>query len=79
MKIDFPEATNVHRRIPKEAFYKRLQLSTALKDRFISDVDHIFVENSLTADMGDTPILPEHTDLYDIERIIMRKNKESNR
>ena len=50
MKIDFPEATNVHRRIPKEAFYKRLQLSTALKDRFISDVDHIFVENSLTAD-----------------------------
>ena len=50
MKIDFPEATNVHRRIPKEAFYKRLQLSAALKDRFISDVEHIYVENSMTAE-----------------------------
>lgn len=48
--IDFPEATRVHRRMPKEAFYKRLQLTTALKDKFISDVDRIFVENSLTMD-----------------------------
>ncbi len=50
MRIVFPEATKVHRRIPKEAFYKRLQLSAALKDKFISDVDRIFVENSLTVD-----------------------------
>ena len=48
--IDFPEATRVHRRMPKEAFYKRLQLTTALKDKFVSDVDRIFVENSLTMD-----------------------------
>ena len=50
MRIEFPEATKVHRRIPKEAFYKRLQLSSALKDKFISDVDRIFVENSFTVD-----------------------------
>ncbi len=50
MRIEFPEATKVHRRIPKEAFYKRLQLSAALKDKFISDVDRIFVENSFTVD-----------------------------
>ena len=48
--IDFPEATRIHRRIPKEAFYKRLSLTTALKEKFVSDVDRIFIENSLTMD-----------------------------
>lgn len=46
--IHFPEATTVHRRMPKEAFYQRLNLTAALKDKFVSDVDRIFVENSLT-------------------------------
>ena len=46
--INFPEATVVHRRLPKEAFYKRLPLTTSLKDKFVSDVDRIYVENSLT-------------------------------
>ena len=45
---DFPKATYVHRRIPKDAFYKRLSLNAALKEKFVSDVDKIFVENSLT-------------------------------
>lgn len=48
--IDFPEATRVHRRMPKEAFYKRLTLTTALKEKFVSDVDRVFIENSLTMD-----------------------------
>lgn len=48
--IDFPAATAVHRRIPKEAFYKHLPLTKVLKEKFISDVDRIFVENSLTKD-----------------------------
>lgn len=46
--IDFPAATAVHRRMPKEAFYKHLPLTKPLKEKFVSDVDHIFVENSLT-------------------------------
>jgi len=46
--IDFPAATAVHRRMPKEAFYKHLPLTKPLKEKFISDVDRIFVENSLT-------------------------------
>ena len=46
--IDFPVSTIVHRRLPKEAFYKHLQLSTALKSRFVSDVEELSVENSLT-------------------------------
>lgn len=46
--IDFPESTAVHRRIPKEAFYKHLPLTAALKTKFVSDVDRIVVQNSLT-------------------------------
>ena len=46
--IDFPEATRVHKRMPKEAFYKRLTMTTALREKFVSDVDRIFIENSLT-------------------------------
>ena len=46
--IDFPKSTLVHRRMPKEAFYKRLPLTPALKEKFVSDVDRMFVENSLT-------------------------------
>ena len=48
MSIDFPEDTRIHKRLPKEAFYKRLTLTTALKEKFVTDVDAIFVENSLT-------------------------------
>lgn len=46
--IDFPKSTLVHRRMPKEAFYKRLPLTPVLKEKFVSDVDRMFVENSLT-------------------------------
>lgn len=46
--IDFPAATAVHRKMPKEAFYKHLPLTKALKDKFVSDVERIYVENSLT-------------------------------
>ncbi|MGN0353506.1 MAG: DUF4391 domain-containing protein [Muricoprocola sp.] len=48
--IEFPAATAVHRRLPKEAFYKHLPLTKVLKDKFVSDVDRIVVENSLTKD-----------------------------
>ncbi len=48
--IDFPTATAVHRRLPKEAFYKHLPLTKALKDKFVSDVERIVIENSLTKD-----------------------------
>lgn len=48
--ISFPRSTVVHRRMPKEAFYKRLSLNTALKEKFVSDIDTIYMENSLTRD-----------------------------
>ncbi|MCD8070571.1 MAG: DUF4391 domain-containing protein [Akkermansiaceae bacterium] len=38
----------VHKRIPKEAFYRHLPLTKALKEKFVSEVDKIVVENSLT-------------------------------
>lgn len=46
--IDFPTATAIHRRLPKEAFYKHLPMTKVLKDKFVSDVDRIVVENSFT-------------------------------
>lgn len=46
--IDFPGNTLVKRRLPKEAFYKHLPLSAALKSKFVSDVDCIILESSLT-------------------------------
>ena len=46
--IDFPGSTRVGKRLPKEAFYKHLPLTPALKAKFVSDVDRIVVENSLT-------------------------------
>lgn len=46
--IDLPSSTLVHRKIPKKAFYEHLPLSSALKNKFVSDIDTITVENSLT-------------------------------
>ncbi|MCC8102969.1 MAG: DUF4391 domain-containing protein [Clostridiales bacterium] len=46
--MEFPTATMVHKRIPKEAFYRHLPLTKALKEKFVSEVDKIVVENSLT-------------------------------
>lgn len=46
--IEFPAATTIHRRLPKEAFYKHLPLTKVQKEKFVSDVDRIIVENSFT-------------------------------
>ena len=48
--IDFPSNTAIHRKLPKEAFYQRLPLTPTLKSKFVSDVESIFVENSLSAE-----------------------------
>lgn len=46
--IKFPLSTVVHKRLPKEAFYKHLPLTAAVKAKFVSDVERIQVENTLT-------------------------------
>lgn len=48
--IELPTATAVHRRMPKEVFYKHLSLTASLKRQFVSGVERIAVENSLTKD-----------------------------
>lgn len=47
--IHFPTTTKVGRILPKEAFYKRLPLTQALKEKFVSDVKRITLEYSLSA------------------------------
>lgn len=46
--IGFPGSSAVGRILPKEEFYKRLHLSGDLKDKFVSDIRRITIENSLT-------------------------------
>lgn len=85
--IDLPEATRVNRRLPKEAFYKNLALNTAMKDKFVSDVERIVVENSLTKENLNlsedseikeilllTIILKKQAIDYRIIEVIARKN-----
>lgn len=43
-----PEKTIVNQKIPKEAFYKNLKLSSKLKKSLIDDVESIVVTHSLT-------------------------------
>ena len=45
----FPKATTVGRIMPKDAFYKRMNLSAELKEKFVTDIKRITVSNSLTA------------------------------
>ena len=46
--FDFPVATAVHRRMPKETFYRHLPFTRILREKFISEVDRLFVEYSFT-------------------------------
>lgn len=48
--IQFPSTAHVGRTMPKEAFYKQLDLSKELKEKFVSDVRRIVMEYALTAD-----------------------------
>lgn len=71
--IDFPAATAVHRRIPKEAFYKHLPLTKVLKEKFISDVDRIYVENSLTKDSLNLTAESDIKEILFLSLILKRK------
>lgn len=48
--ISFPRATEVRKLLPKNAFYRNLNLSQKLKDSFVSDIENIYVVNSLRND-----------------------------
>lgn len=44
----FPGSSKVNRILPKEAFYKQLNLTSEMKGKFVSGIRRIVVENSLT-------------------------------
>lgn len=46
--IQFPQATRVHKSIPKKAFYSHLSLTKPVQNAFVTDIDRIYVEQSLT-------------------------------
>ena len=45
--IAFPSTAHVGKTMPKEAFYRQLNLSPELKEKFVSDVRRITMESSL--------------------------------
>lgn len=71
--LNFPESTKVHKRIPKEAFYRHLPLSTALKEKFVSDVETIIVENSLKKENLN---LADDSDVKEILLLSIRLKKQ---
>jgi hypothetical protein len=48
--LTFPNKAVVGRIMPKEAFFKRLSLSSGVRDKFVSDVKRILLEYKLTPD-----------------------------
>jgi hypothetical protein len=48
--LNFPSRAAVGRVMPKEAFYKNLNLSSELKERFVSDIKRISIEYKLSPD-----------------------------
>lgn len=48
--LNFPSKTVVGRIMPKEAFYKRLTLSSQIREKFVSDIKRIAMEYKLSAD-----------------------------
>ncbi|MGM9552031.1 MAG: DUF4391 domain-containing protein [Clostridia bacterium] len=48
--MSFPKATEVNKVMPKEAFYRNLDLNSAIKDSFVMDIKKIVWQNKLSAD-----------------------------
>lgn len=48
--IAFPSTAHVGKTMPKDAFYRQLNLSPELKEKFVSDVRRITMEYVLTAE-----------------------------
>ncbi|MFL0507235.1 DUF4391 domain-containing protein [Ureibacillus sp. 179-F W5.1 NHS] len=48
--LDFPSKAAVGRIMPKEAFYKRLVLSSDFRNKFVSDIKRITMEYKLSPD-----------------------------
>lgn len=71
--LNFPESTKVHKRIPKEAFYRHLPLSAALKEKFVSDVETIIMENSLKKENLN---LAEDSDVREIILLSIKLKKQ---
>lgn len=48
--LNFPKKAVVGQIMPKEAFYKRLNLTSEVRQKFVSDIKHIILEYKLSSD-----------------------------
>lgn len=74
--MDFPKVTVVHRRMSKEAFYKRLTLNKALKERFVSDVEQIYIENSFTKENLNLSVDSEVNEILLLSVILKKQDND---
>ena len=47
--LNFPKSTQYGKKIPKEKFYSKLEVSSAMKRNFVNDIDQIVWRNKLSA------------------------------
>ena len=74
MIVRLPESTHVHKKIPKEAFYKHLSLSSNIKNKFISDISDIYVEWDINAH---SLHLQKESDVKEILFMLIELKKQS--
>nr|DAK78421.1 MAG TPA: protein of unknown function (DUF4391) [Caudoviricetes sp.] len=72
--LNLPKSTYFERKIPKEKFYKNLDIDTKLKQRFISSIDAIIWKNKLSKT---TLNVAEGTNVIEIDvlEVILKGNE----
>ncbi len=74
--FNLPKTTEVNRTIPKKKFYEKAEITPALKEAFVNDIEKIVWANKLSAD---TLNIDSGSDIKEIEVFhILLKNKNFN-
>ena len=72
--IDFPEASRIHKALPKEAFYRHISLTRKVKDKFVTDIEKIYAEWSFT---NETLNLEKEGESNEILVLLVKLKKQS--
>ena len=74
--FNLPKTTEVNRTIPKKKFYEKAEITPALKEAFVNDIEKIVWANKLSAD---TLNIDSGSDIKEIEVFhVLLKNKNFN-
>ena len=71
--LGLPSTTEVDKRIPKEAFYRNLKMSAALRASFTDDIDRIVVRNSIKSSTTNVPPGERVAEIMVLEVLLKRR------